>query len=223
MSDIPVRAKAERGLFGVFPIDGNGSIAEHVGGWHHTLAQAEQHLARVTEQRDQAYTILSSEEFDTRISAQHTAKISFKTGHDLLMEKFDAWLKTNGLVRSAKAAVLLGLSDKEFKSVIKQGLFKGQRMPGHDNLVGYPKDLSLTKDQQQQIANEFTFSAHQMAAELGITDKEFNEMKRQLDLTHSDEILGRTVSNESISALLYCRADITKLRSATHQLMDKRA
>jgi hypothetical protein len=223
MSDIPVRTRAERGLYGVFPIDGNGSVADHVGGWHHTLAQAEQHLARVTEQHNQTYMILSSEEFDMRVSTQHTAKITFKTGYDLLMEKFDAWLKANGLVRGVKAASQLGLSDKEFKSVIKQGLFKGQQMPGHDNLVGFPKDLKLTKDQQQQISTELTFSAHQMAAELGITDKEFNEMKRQLDLTHSAEVLGRIVSNQSISALLYCRDDLTKLRSAADQLMDKRA
>jgi hypothetical protein len=223
MGDIPVRARAERGLFGVFPIDGDGNVADHIGGWHHTLVQAEQHLARVTGQNDRNYTILSSEEFATRINAQHTAKIAFKTGHDLLMEEFDAWLKTKGLVRSVKAAALLGLSDKEFKSVIKQGLVKGQRMPGHDNLVGFPKDLSLTKAQQQQIANELTFSAHQMAEELGITDKEFNEMRRQLDLTHSAEILGRTVSNDSISALLYCRADVKKLQPAADQLKTRDA
>jgi hypothetical protein len=96
-------------------------------------------------------------------------------------------------------------------------------MPGHDNLVGFSKDVSLTKDQQQQVANELTFSAHQMAEELGITEKEFNEMKRQLNLTHSDEILGRIIPNASVTSLLYSRADVNKLRSAADKITTKGA
>src|SRR5258706_3044449 len=137
INTMAIRANKGRDLFGVFPIDDSGSIADHVGGWHHTLDQAEQHLTRVREQNDRNYTVLSSTEFDTRMSEQRSAKITFKTGHDVLMEKFDAWLKANGLIRGVNAAANMGLSDTEFKSVIKRGLVKGQQMPGHDNLVGF--------------------------------------------------------------------------------------
>jgi hypothetical protein len=218
-----IKNRPTRDLFGVFPIDGNGSVADHIGGWHHTLEQAEQHLGRVTEQNDRSYVVLSSAEFETRMTAQGDAQIVFKTGHDLLMEKFDAWLKAKSLIRGVKAAAKLGLSDKEFKSVTKRGLVKGKNMPGHADLVGFPADLSFTNEQHHQVLNEITLNAQEVAEALKLTQKEFNGIRQQFDIMHSVKILGRTVLSDSASGLLYSRADIEKLRSAIDKTVIKGA
>lgn len=216
-----IKNRPARGLFGVFPMDGHGSIADHIGGWHHTLEQAEQHLERVTVQNDRSYVVLSSAEFETRMNAQGDAKIVFKTGHDLLMEKFDAWLKAKGLIRGVKAAAKLGLSDKEFKSFAKRGLVIGKHMPGHADLVGFPADLSLTKEQHHQVLNEIAFNAQEVAEALKLTHKEFNEIRRRFNIMSSDKCLGRTVFSDSATGLLYSRADIEKLRSAIDKTATK--
>ena len=128
------------------------------------------------------------------------------------MDEFDEWLKANHLVRTAQAAAMLDLSDNEFKCVIKRGFIKRIAMPNHDNLVSFPADLSLTKDQHQQLMNEGTLNAHQVAEELGVTQKEFNEVRRRSNVAHTDEILGRTIPNDTGISALYSRADVEKLR-----------
>jgi hypothetical protein len=138
------------------------------------------------------------------------------------MAEFDQWLKDNHLVRATQAAARLELSDKEFKFAIKRGLIKRKSMPNHDNLFGFPVDLSLTKDQQQQVMNEGTLNAQQVAEELGVSQKEFNAIKRQSTLTHSREMSGRTQPHESGSTHLYSRTDVEKLRPAGQEAKAKR-
>lgn len=205
---------AGRGPFGVFPIDRFGTIGDLFGVWHHTLAQAEQYLVWVTEHYGKNFTALSKVEHDTRRTAQQAAGLAFKTGHDLLMDEFDQWLRDNHLVRGTEAAARLGLSDTEFKTVLKRGWVKRQYMPDHDNLAGFPADVKLTNEQQQKFLNELTLSGHQVAQGLGVTPKEFSEIRRQSKIAHSTECLGRTIPNESATASLYSRADIEKLRPA---------
>src|SRR5438046_36125 len=90
MSNTSISDKvAPSDLFGVFPIDSNGAVGEHIGGLHHTLAEAEQHLVRARGQYDKNYIVLSSAEYDIRINEQRSAGLVFKTGHDLLMDEFD--------------------------------------------------------------------------------------------------------------------------------------
>src|SRR5579859_4269760 len=223
MSNRSVSEKsALRGVFGVFPLDHEGTVGDLFGMWHHTLGEAEQHLSRITEHLGKNYTVMSKTEHEKRISEQQEAGLAFKTGHDRLMDEFDQWLKQNHLVRGAVAAVMMGLPDKEFKSGIKRGFIKRQSMPNHDNLVGYPADLVLSKEQHEQLMNERTFNARQVAEELGVTQKEYVEIKRQSDIANSDALLGRTVPNESGSAYLYSRADIQKLLPVAHEVKSNR-
>ncbi|SRR5258706_8172716 len=223
MSNIPnIEQTTLRDLFGIIPIDPSGTVGGHVGIWHHTLAEAEHHLTRVREIYGKNYIVLSSAEHDTKIREQQASGRAFKTGHDFLMDEFDTWLKDNHLVRGSEAAAKIGLSEKEFKSVTKRGFIKRQHMPDHDNLIGFPADLSLTKEQRQQVTNEYTLNAQQVAEKLGISLKEFVQVKRQADIAHSAEILGRTVPSDSGTAYIYSRADIEKLRSATEEVKAKR-
>src|SRR5579859_3623494 len=223
MSNRSVSEKsALRGVFGVFPLDHEGTVGDLFGMWHHTLGEAEQHLSRITEHLGKNYTVMSKTEHEKRISEQQEAGLAFKTGHDRLMDEFDQWLKQNHLVRGAVAAVMMGLPDKEFKSGIKRGFIKRQTMPKHDNLVGYPATLSLTTEQREQLTNERTFNAHQVVEELGVTQKEFNEIKRRFDIAHSAELLGRTVPNDTGSAYLYSLADIQNLGPAAKEVKASR-
>src|SRR5260221_1863959 len=223
MSNIPISENGARhGPFGVFAVDINGTVGDLFGMWHRTLPEAEQHLGQVRGHYGKNYIALSRVEHETRINEQQASGLVFKTGHDLLMDEFDQWLKENHLVRGVAAAALLGLIDKEFKSAVKKGLFKRQFMPNHDNLVGYPADLSLTQEQHEQFANEHTLNAHQVAEELGVTQKEFSEIKKRSDMAHSPELLGRTVPNDSGTASSYSRADIEKLRPAAEEIKAQR-
>src|SRR5258708_8942344 len=141
MDNAPIRDKVSaRSLFGVFLVDLQGPVGELVGRWHRTLTEAEQHLERVMCHQGEHYIALSNTDHERQIKQQETAGLVFKTGHDLLMDEFDEWLKQNDLVRGAAMAAKLGLSDKEFKSLVKKKIVKLQSMPDHDNLVGYPAD-----------------------------------------------------------------------------------
>ena len=223
MSNVLVHEQGTvRGVFGVFPLDHAGTVGDLFGMWHHTLAEAEQHLQRIREHLGNNYTLLSKTEYNKRISEQQTAGLAFKTGHDRLMDDFDQWLKENHLVRGAAAAASIGLPDKEFKSGIKRGFIKRQTMPNHDNLVGYAADLGLTKEQREQLTNERSYNAHQVVEELGVTQKEFNEIKRRFDIAHSDELLGRTVPNDTGTAYLYSRADIQNFGPAAREVKANR-
>ncbi|HLY26969.1 MAG TPA: hypothetical protein VKQ72_11560 [Aggregatilineales bacterium] len=214
MSSIPVSEKTTpRGVFGVFPVDPYGTVGDLVGMWHRTLPEAEQYLKLIRDHQGKNYITLSSAEHDKQTNQQQAAGLAFKTGHDLLMDQFDQWLKENHMVRGAGVAVKLGLSDKEFKSVVKRGLIERRSMPDHDNLVGYPADFTLTKEQHQQFINERTLNAHQLAEELGLNQKEFSEVRRRSNMAKSDEFLGRTIPNDSGTSPLYSRADVEKLRS----------
>src|SRR5215475_4341541 len=130
MSNSSIEQVGVRDRFGVFPIDHYGTVGGLFGMWHHTMAEAEQYLALVVQHYGANYTVLSSMEHDTRIQEQQAAGHTFKTGHDLLMDKFDQWLRKKHLVRGAEAAAKTGLTDKEFKSFVKKGVFKPQYMPG---------------------------------------------------------------------------------------------
>src|SRR5579859_7712090 len=186
-----------RSLFGVFPIDLNGNVGELVGMWHRTLPEAEQHLKRITDHQGEHYVVLSNTEHDKRVQQQHSAGVVFKTGHDLLMDKFDQWLKENGLVRGTALAAKLGFSEKDFKAFIKKNELKSKSMPGHANLIGYPSDFTLSSTQQSQYVNERGLNAQQVAKELGLIPKEFTEVRRRSDMAHSDAVLGRTIPNDS--------------------------
>lgn len=214
---------AVRGLFGVFPVDPYGTVGDLFGVWHRTMATAEESLIQIRGHYGKNYTALSRVEHEKRINEQRAAGLTFKTGHDILMAEFDQWLKANHLLRGVDAAANLGVSDKEFKSIVKKGLVKPQMMPNHDNLAGYPANFSLTAEQYQMFANERTLNAHQVAEALGITQKDFNEIRRETNIAHSDQLLGHTVPGDSGTALLYSRADIENLRPAVEEAKAKRA
>ncbi len=203
---------SSRILFGVFPVDLNGTVGDLVGMWHRSLPEAEQHLKRVKDHQGENYITLSSTDYEKHVHEQRAAGLVFKTGHDLLMDEFDQWLKDNDLVRGATMAAKLGFTDKGFKSFVKKNLIKSTSMPDHDNLIGYPADFTLTTEQHRQFLNERSLNAHHVAEELGLTPKEFGEVKRRANIAHSDEILGRTIPNDSSTYPLYSRADIEKLR-----------
>ena len=223
MSDVLAREKGTvRGVFGVFPRDHVGTVGDLFGMWHHTLAEAERHLLRIRDHVSSDFIVLRKTDYDQRINEQQALGLTFKTGHDRLMDEFDQWLKDNHLVRGAAAAVSIGLSDQEFKSGIKHGFFQQQSMPDHDNLIGYAADLSFTVEQRDQLMNERALNAHQVVEQLGISLKEFNEIKRRFDVTHSSELLGRTVPNDSGTALLYSRADIQNLGPAAREVKANR-
>src|SRR5258707_14993052 len=118
---------------------------------------------------------------------------------------------------------MINLPDKQFKSVIKRGLIKRKTMHDHSNLVGFPADVSLTKDQHQQLMNEGTLNAHQVAEELGVTQKEFNEIRRLSSLEQANDTPARALTHQAGNSQLYSRADVEKLRAAGQEVRAKRS
>jgi hypothetical protein len=95
-------------------------------------------------------------------------------------------------------------------------------MPDHSNLVGFAADLRLTKEQHQQLMNEGTLNAHQVAEELGVTQKEFNEIRRLSSLEQSTDKPARALTHQAGNSQLYSRADVEKLRPAGEEVRAKR-